>query len=77
MTYIGPTSTLPPAARTKINTTRAYDQTLPVEEQVLDTTPVAPIRERRRGDRRRRNVKPLVDMRTGDRRKRRKIDIEV
>lgn len=77
MTYIGPTSTLPPAAREKINTTRAKDQTMPVSEQVLDTTPVAPIRERRRGDRRKRNIKPLVDLRSGDRRRRRKIDIEV
>ncbi|WP_341938461.1 hypothetical protein [Marinimicrobium sp. C2-29] len=77
MTYIGPTSTLPPSARTKINTTRAHDQTLPVSEQVFDTTPVAPIRERRRADRRRHRRKPLVEMRSEDRRQRRKIDIEV
>lgn len=77
MTYVGPTSTLPPAARTKINTTRARDETLPVDEQVLDTNPVAPIRERRHRDRRRRNLKPLVDMRSSDRRRRRRIDIEV
>ncbi len=77
MTYIGPTSTLPPSARTKINTTRAKDETLPVSEQVFDTTPTTPIRERRWTDRRRRDIKPLVDMRSGDRRRRRKIDIEV
>lgn len=77
MTYIGPTSTLPPSARTKINTTRARDETMPVSEQVLDTTHTAPIRERRSGDRRQRNFRPLVDMRSGDRRWRRKIDIEV
>lgn len=77
MTYVGPTSTLPPSARTKINTTQARDQTLPVNEQVLDTTPVPPIRERRRTDRRKHNRKPLVEMRSGDRRRRRRIDIEV
>lgn len=77
MTYIGPTSTLPPSARTKINTTRARDETMPVSEQVLDTTPTAPIRERRAGDRRQRNFRPLMELRAGDRRRRRKIDIEV
>lgn len=77
MTYIGPTSTLPPSARTKINTTHARDQTMPVSEQVPDTTAVAPIRERRRGERRKRGRQPLVDLRGGDRRSRRHIDVEV
>lgn len=78
MSYVGPTNTLPPSARTKINTTPARDQTMPVSEQVPDATPVAPIRERRRGDRRKQNRPPLVDLRGGeDRRRRKKIDIEV
>jgi len=77
MTYIGPTSTLPPSARTKINTTQARDQTMPVSEQVPDTTAVAPIRERRRGGRRRRDRQPLIDLRAGERRSRRRIDVEV
>ena len=77
MTYIGPTSTLPPSARTKINTTHARDQTMPVSEQVPDTTAVAPIRERRRSERRRRNRQPMIDLRSGDRRNCRGIDLEV
>ena len=77
MTYIGPTNTLPPSARNKIRTTRARDETLPVSEQVLDTSLTEPVRERRRSERRRRHLKPLVDLRSGDRRRRRRIDIEV
>lgn len=77
MSYIGPINTLPPSARTKIKTTYARDQTMPVSEQVPDTTGVTPTRERRQKDRRRQNRKPLVDSRSGDRRRRRKVDIEV
>lgn len=77
MSYVGPISTLPPSARTKINTTQARDQTMPVTEQVPDATKVTPTRERRRGDRRRQARKTMVDMRSGDRRRRRRVDIEV
>jgi len=78
MTYIGPTSTLPPSARTKINITQARDQTMPVTEQVPDTTAIVPWRrERRQRERRRHNQPPLIDLRGGDRRSRRRIDVEV
>jgi|GEM_PF-1735005 len=77
MSYVGPISTLPPSARTKINTTQARDQAMPVTEQVPDATKVTPTRERRQKDRRRKGSKPMLDLRTGDRRKRPRIDIEV
>lgn len=79
MVYLGPVTTLSPSATNKLRAGYSPEHDMPVNKQVSDTQPVAPVPERRRGDRRRRPRKPMVEMRSGDRRRRGrgKIDIEV
>lgn len=79
MVYLGPVTTLSPSATNKLRAGYSPEHDMPVSKQVTDTQPVAPISERRRGDRRRQQRTPMMEMRSGDRRRRGrgKIDVKV
>lgn len=78
MTYIGPTTSLSPSATNRLRAGYSPEHDMPVGKQVLDTQPLPPIYERRRGERRQKKRHPVLDLRIGDRRRtRHQIDIEV